>query len=221
MFAICFQKQLTSKSVLANGRVPLKGSSSEIVARCSSTCFTCDSSRFSRSSENSRQRTPDEPQVGLDPIEVIRCCSPECDVDVSCPSLSFSSTRTNGKTSINRNAVRQRQRHSFMSFVDHERFSLEERRTSEYAVLVGEHQLEQVTSSSVVRAERRASCRPMFSFRSNSSTGTFKAPPSKSKCKPYAIIDEKKKSAGCLPSAVDKRTSLISTRTRSKAVPTK
>lgn len=60
--------------------------------------------------------------------------------------------------------------------------------------------------------------------KSNSSscrtTPTTKAPPPKSKTKLNSIIDEKKKSILSLPS-VDKRTSIIATRTRSKANPTK
>ncbi|CAF2960576.1 unnamed protein product [Rotaria sp. Silwood2] len=60
--------------------------------------------------------------------------------------------------------------------------------------------------------------------KSNSSTcssaSTLKLPPSKSKSKPSVIIEDKKKFVSSVPS-LDKRTSLISTRTRSKVVPTK
>ncbi|CAF3670898.1 unnamed protein product [Rotaria sp. Silwood1] len=60
--------------------------------------------------------------------------------------------------------------------------------------------------------------------KSNSSTcssaSTLKLPPSKSKSKPSVIIEDKKKSVSSMPS-IDKRISLISTRTRSKVVPTK
>ncbi|CAF1013608.1 unnamed protein product [Rotaria sordida] len=60
--------------------------------------------------------------------------------------------------------------------------------------------------------------------KSNSSTcssvSTLKLPPSKSKNKPNVTIEEKKKSVSSMPS-IDKRISLISTRTRSKVVPTK
>ncbi|CAF3312546.1 unnamed protein product [Rotaria socialis] len=60
--------------------------------------------------------------------------------------------------------------------------------------------------------------------KSNSSTGsstsTKKLPQFKSKIKPNVIIEDKKKSVSSVP-LIEKRTSLISTRTRSKVVPTK
>jgi len=57
--------------------------------------------------------------------------------------------------------------------------------------------------------------------KSTSSTcSTIKPPPPKSKSKLNSIIDEKKKSVLSMPS-VDKRTSIIATRTRSKANPIK
>jgi hypothetical protein len=61
-------------------------------------------------------------------------------------------------------------------------------------------------------------------FRSNSSicssASTLKPPPPKSKNKTSIIIEEKKKSVSSVPS-IDKRASLIATRTRSKVIPTK
>ncbi len=61
-------------------------------------------------------------------------------------------------------------------------------------------------------------------FRSNSSTcssaSTLKPPPPRSKTKGSIIIEEKKKSVSSVPS-LDKRASIIATRTRSKVIPTK
>ncbi|CAF3876485.1 unnamed protein product [Rotaria magnacalcarata] len=53
-----------------------------------------------------------------------------------------------------------------------------------------------------------------------SSTSTKKLPQFKSKIKPNVIIEDKKKSVSSVP-LIEKRTSLISTRTRSKVVPMK